>query len=186
MFNLILLKLRNKVRIKGRNNKIFLSDKNRIRYCEISLKGNNSTLSFDNGANLKGVFIEIDGDNCSVQIGKNTVIGESTYLSCRGNNTELTIGENCMFSRNVKVMTSDGHNITQNSVLINPNASIHIGDKTWLADNCVILKGTEIKSGAVVGIDSVVTKNVAENSIVAGNPAKMIKQNIAWSKELTL
>ena len=58
-----------------------------------------------------------NGENCSLTIGENCVIGEGTYLSCRGNNTQLTIGNYCMFSRNVKVMTSDGHDIKKNNTI---------------------------------------------------------------------
>lgn len=184
MIQSLLFKLRNKVRCKDYK-QIELSKGNRIRYCDISLQGKNNRLYLAPGANLKGVCIEIDGENCSLTIGSDCVIGEGTYLSCRGNNTQLTIGNLCMFSRNVKVMTSDGHDIKQKNTVINPNSSVHIGNHVWLADNSVILKNTAVGNGAIVGINAVVTKNVPENSIAAGNPAKIIKQDITWTEELT-
>ncbi|WP_372882181.1 hypothetical protein [Psychromonas sp.] len=184
MLNLLRLKLRNKVEFKGDNHKVLFSDRNRIRYCDISLRGNNNTLSFDNDVNLKGVTIEVDGNNCRVHIGKNTVIGEQTYLSCRGQDTKLTIGESCMFSRNVKIMTSDGHNIYHNKERINLDRSIFIGNKVWLADNCVVLKGNTIHDGAIIAINAVVTKDVPTGCIAAGNPASVVKTNIEWSEEL--
>lgn len=178
------LKLRNRLRFKGHNNTLTLNS-NRIRYCDISLRGNNNQLVFAEGTNLKGVTIEIEGNNCLVRIGKHCVIGEQTYLSCRGQETQLTIGDDCMFSRNVKVMTSDGHNIYQHGERINANASIHIGHHVWLADNCVILKGNNVHDNAIVGINAVVTKAVDANTIVAGNPAKVIKSNTSWGEELS-
>lgn len=52
---------------------------------------------------------------------------------------------------------------------------IIIGDDVWIGANVTILKGVTISSGAVIGAGSVVTKNVPENSIFVGNPAKFIK-----------
>ena len=52
---------------------------------------------------------------------------------------------------------------------------VKIGSNVWIGSNVTILPGVEIGDGAVVGAGSVVTKNVPEYSIVAGNPAKVIK-----------
>lgn len=53
---------------------------------------------------------------------------------------------------------------------------IHIGDNVWIAANVVILPGVSIGEGAVVGAGSVVTKDVAPFTLVAGNPAHVIKK----------
>jgi len=52
---------------------------------------------------------------------------------------------------------------------------VKIGSNVWIGSNVTILPSVEIGDGAVVGAGSVVTKNVPEYSIVAGNPAKVIK-----------
>lgn len=52
---------------------------------------------------------------------------------------------------------------------------VKIGNNVWIGSNVTILPGVEIGEGAVVGAGSVVTKNVPQYSIVAGNPAKIIK-----------
>ena len=52
---------------------------------------------------------------------------------------------------------------------------VKIGSNIWIGSNVTILPGIEIGDGAVVGAGSVVTKNVPKYSIVAGNPAKVIK-----------
>ncbi|MBJ6958659.1 acyltransferase, partial [Vibrio cholerae] len=77
--------------------------------------------------------------------------------SCRESDTTLIIGSECMFSRNVKLMTSDGHDILRDGKRINPAKSIYIGSHVWLADNVTILKGVSIGSGSIVGINSTVT-----------------------------
>ncbi|EPH6366701.1 acyltransferase [Vibrio cholerae] len=180
----LLAKLRNKIRIKE-NNHIDIRENTRVRYCDIHVNGKNNRLIIHQGANLKGVTIELDGENCLLEIGSDCVIGENCFISCRERDTELIIGNACMFSRNIKIMTSDGHDILQDGKRINPAKSIYIGSHVWLADNVTVLKGVTIGSGSVVGINSTVTKSIADNCIAAGNPSRTIKDNINWNTPLS-
>lgn len=184
MLNTMLLWLRNKVFCQG-NNRIVILGAVRVRQCNISLKGTGCSLTLSAGVNLKGVNIEIDGINCHVSIGCNSVFGENTYLSCRERDIELAIGEGCMFSRNIKIMTSDGHDIIKNSMRVNQAKSIKIGNRVWLADGVVVLKGVEIGNDSVIGIHSVVTKNIEKNTVAVGCPAREISKEIRWDKSLT-
>ncbi|MEZ8141250.1 hexapeptide transferase [Enterovibrio norvegicus FF-162] len=183
-FDNALFQIRNKVKIK-KNNTVVLGSGVRVRKCNISIKGSGNTLTFEDGANLKGVQLEIDGINCALTIGKNCVIGEGCYLSARESNTSLTIGNDCMFSRNVKVMTSDGHDILSSGARINPAKNINIGNHVWLADGVIVLKGSNIGDGSIIGINAVVTRDVPAHSIAAGNPAKTIKSDVHWDEKLT-
>ena len=180
----LLARIRNKIRI-GSGNTVEIGEKTRIRYCDIHVTGSGNKLVFKDGANLKGVCIELDGNDCTLIIGKDCVIGENCFISCRERGTQLTIGDNCMFSRNVKVMTSDGHNIIKHGQRINPAKNIHIGDHVWLADNVTVLKGSSIGSNSVVGINSTLTKTVGKNVVAAGSPAQVIRSNTCWQNELS-
>ncbi|ASK56529.1 hexapeptide transferase [Vibrio tarriae] len=180
----LIAKLRNKIRVKP-NNSIQIGKNTRIRYCDIYVNGENNRLIIHDGANLKGVSIELNGNNCLLEIGENCVIGENCFLSCREYDTTLIIGSECMFSRNVKLMTSDGHDILYKGERINPARDITIGDHVWLADNVTILKGVDIGSGSIIGINSTVTKSIDQYCIAAGNPAKKIKGNINWNTTLS-
>jgi maltose O-acetyltransferase len=53
-----------------------------------------------------------------------------------------------------------------------------IGDNVWIGERAIILKGVNIGDNAIVAAGSVVTKSIPNNSLVAGNPAKIIKQNL--------
>ena len=177
-------KARNQVKI-AKGNTVNFGKKNRIRKCTVAIHGTGNTLTFEDGANLKGVHIELDGTNCEMIIGKRCVIGEGCYFSAREKNTRLQIGDDCMFSRNVKLMTSDGHDILKAGERINPANNVTIGNRVWLADGAVVLKGCTVGDGAIVGLNSVVTRDVAARSIAAGNPAKVVKEDIDWHEELT-
>ena len=178
----IIQRVKNKIRIKGSNNKIILDDKNslKISNTHINIKGENNTLKIGKNVKINDSFLEIVGDNCSIVIGDNSIIGRDCYLSAKEDGTQLTIGNDCMLSRCAKLMTSDGHPIYQDENIINQAKNINLEDKVWIADNVTILKGVNIGSNSVVVIASVLTKSIPNNSIAAVNPAKIIKENIRW------
>lgn len=178
------LALRNRLEI-DKNNTIHINKGVRIRNCHISIKGIDNSIIFQSETNLKGVRIEVNGINCHVSVGENSVIGENTYLSCRERNTTLEIGKGCMLSRNIKIMTSDGHDIILKNTRINFAKNIKIEDHVWLADGVTVLKGVTIGSGCVIGIGSLVTKDIEENCIAAGWPATIKERGISWRKKLS-
>lgn len=184
MLQLIKLYARNKVRCQSGNTIIILGSA-RVRKCNITIRGSGNKLVLHPGANLKNCLIEIDGNDCELSIGRDCVIGEGCYFSCRERKTKLTIGDGCMFSRNAKIMTSDGHDILKNDHRINNARSIHIGNYVWLADDVVVLKGVSVGDNSAVGIRSLLTSSIPNNVIAVGAPAKIIKTDITWRESLT-
>lgn len=91
---------------------------------------------------------------------------------------EVEIGEGCAISENVVIRDSDNHKII--GAEKNETAPIKIGNRVWIGMNAVILKGVTIGDGAVVAAGAVVNHDVPANSLVAGVPAKVIKQDVSW------
>ena len=78
-------------------------------------------------------------------------------------------------------MDFDAHLITYADGTTNRvTAPITIGNSVWIGAGATILKGVTIGDNAIIGAGAVVTKDVKANTIVAGNPAKTIKENIHW------
>jgi len=64
---------------------------------------------------------------------------------------------------------------------INEHAPIKIGNKVWIGCRTTILKGTAIADGCIVGANSFVSKNFNQkNCMIAGNPARIVKENVKW------
>lgn len=177
----LLQKLRNKIKISGKNNKILVEGVIKISKTKIVIKGSGNTLHVENGVKINGSFLEILGNNCEIVIGKNCIIGDGSYLSAKEKDIKLSVGKGCMLSRNAKLMTSDGHPIYQDKKIINSAKDIILGDRVWIADDVTILKGVEVGANSVVGIGSVLTKSIPAGSIAVGNPAKVIKEGISWT-----
>lgn len=93
----------------------------------------------------------------------------------------ITIGDNCAIARNVLIMDFDAHLITYADGSNNRvTAPITIGKSVWIGAGATILKGVTIGDNAIIGAGSVVTKDVKANTIVAGNPARVIRENCQW------
>lgn len=175
----LIQRFRNKLRI-DKSSEISIGKNVKIVDCSITIKGNNNTIHMKDNARLRGAVIEIIGNDCLISIGKNSMIGDNCYLTNKENGIKLIIGDNCGLSRNIKIMTSDGHPIYRDDIRINNAKDVVVEDNVWIADNVTILKGVHIGSGSVVGINSTVVKDVPEKCIAVGNPAKIIKENIVW------
>jgi acetyltransferase-like isoleucine patch superfamily enzyme len=175
----LIQRLRNKIKIQ-KNNRILLGDDVGLSKCTIIIKGENNHLLIKDGSRLRNMTIEIVGNGCSIEIGEKCLIGHGCYLSAKEENIHLIIGDECMLSRNVTILTSDGHPIFHHHQRINYPQSITIGNHVWLADDVTVLKGSEVGSFSVVGIHSVVTKSIPEETIAVGIPARIVKTAIRW------
>ncbi len=113
-----------------------------------------------------------------LKIGENSSFGEFCDLRAAGGS--IIIGNNCLFAQNVKVVAAN--HLTNKNKLIRlnnwdeTNNQVEIGDDVWIGCSSIILPGVKIGDGAIIGAGSVVTKEVEPYTIVAGNPAKFIKE----------
>lgn len=89
---------------------------------------------------------------------------------------EVKIGDNCLFAPNVSLYTA-AHPIEIEGRLqnIGTGAPIEIGNGVWIGGSSIIIGGVTIGDNAVIGAGSIVTRDVPANTIVAGNPAKVIR-----------
>ena len=127
------------------------------------------------------------GYGSSVEIGNNTTSTNPVYVTV-AEGTKLVVGDDCMFATNNQIRTDDAHAIYDINTgrRINPSQDIVLGDHVWVGYGAVLFGGTTIGSGSVVGAFSVVNKAFSNNCIIAGTPAKVIKENVFWKRPLLL
>jgi acetyltransferase-like isoleucine patch superfamily enzyme len=112
-----------------------------------------------------------------IRIGDNVSIASFTLIDYSG---DVAIGNHCTISEGVKIY-SHTHQLTPEVLEIKKTKIIRtkldISDHVWIGANALILPSvTKIGKGAVIGAGAVVTRNVGEFEVVAGNPAKVISQ----------
>ena len=145
---------------------------------------------------LLGVKCIFETDEGEVSIGDRVYIGASTII-CRN---KITFGNDILVAWGVMFYDHDSHSVdykerqedikqvlkdfkqSKGNYLQNKNwevvksAPISIHDNVWIGMDALILKGVTIGEGAIVAARSVVTKDVPPFAVVAGNPAKVVKQ----------
>jgi len=147
----------------------------------ITISGNHNKIVLAEGVKLRKTTIIIRGNHCTISIGANSSFGEIRMVNV-GNNCDITIGKDCLFADNIELWASDTHPIYDNNQqVINPEESVVIKDNVWVGNHVTILKGVTIDSGSVVGMGTMVTKDIPAKVISVGNPNRTIKHDISWS-----
>ena len=104
-----------------------------------------------------------------VHIGKNVMIMNNCLMMARGG---ITIDDGAMIAANAQLI-SNNHDLYDRQILL--CKPVHICENVWIGAGATILPGVTVGKNAVVAAGAVVTKDVAPNTIVGGNPAKFIK-----------
>lgn len=117
-----------------------------------------------------------DGDIPTLTLGDHVAVGDRTEIHC---GKEITIGSGTLISWDCVIIDRDYHKLGDEGKTEN-KAPIVIGENVWIGCRCLIMKGVTIGDGAVVAAGSVVTKDVPAGALVAGTPARIIKENVVW------
>lgn len=128
---------------------------------------------------MKGTLVSSDSE-----------IGDYSYIGFNCMVTKAKIGRYASIANNVTIGPGEHgvDSISTNSLFFdNPREQMTekpctIGHDVWIADSCIIRRGVSIGTGAVVGANSFVNKDVEPYTVVAGNPAKVIKKRFSQEK----
>ncbi|HEY4290088.1 MAG TPA: acyltransferase [Puia sp.] len=123
-----------------------------------------------------------------VSIGEDCFIGENSRIWSAA---RIVIGNRVLISHNVNIHDNSSHSldskerhleylaIKNDNVLLDNlkigEAEIIIEDDAWIGFNCTILKGVTVGRGAIIGANSIITRDVEPYSVMVGNPSKIIK-----------
>jgi acetyltransferase-like isoleucine patch superfamily enzyme len=115
------------------------------------------------------------GPDDAIEIGAGTVI--NAYCNIRFRSGRVAIGRNVLFAQNVTLLANTHRYKDRAAPILAQGVEVGdvtIGDDVWLGVNAVVMPGVRIGSGAVIGANAVVTRDVGAYEVWAGNPAVKI------------
>jgi acetyltransferase-like isoleucine patch superfamily enzyme len=176
------------------------------RGVEVEFTGRDNKLVVHGDANLRSLSVFFNCSNGYAEIGPadgapsfsgNLRVGQDSQIvigsrvSATGRvgfsaveGTTIRVGHDVMFATDNQIRADDGHPIfdVRTGMRVNTATSIEIGDHVWLGWGAVVLAGSEIGQGSVVGIGSVVKGRFPNNCVIAGSPATVVRRDIAWER----
>ncbi len=146
------------------------------RPCSLYMN-DHSILTSDGFTMFEGADIYV-GSYAKLELGKQSYMNAST-IEC---GKYIRIGDKCAIASHVIIQDTDYHTTYDNNDQPKPMTQpIIINNHVWICEGVTILKGVTIGEGSIIAAKAVVTNNVPPHCLVAGNPAKIIKENVRWS-----
>lgn len=172
---------KSKIIFEGKNNILFCEEGVTLRESVLTMKGNHSVIYLGKSCFDYKLNVVVFND-CVFHMGRHNYINNklSVILS---EQRHCFIGDNGIFSQRIWIRNADAHLIysCKTGKRTNLSKSIYIGDHVWIGQDCLILKGTQIDSGCIIGGMSVVAgKHIFYNEVWAGNPVIKISDNVFW------
>lgn len=172
-----------RLRLNKRTLSLSVHQSSNVSMMKLNLK-KNCVISVDEHTQVEG-SISFDKENASISIGKRSFVNGSLIAA-----QKIEIGDDVLISWGVTVVDHNSHAISFSDRAEDVSnwrsgkkdwthvkiAPIKISNKAWIGFNSIILKGVTLGEGVIVGAGSVVTKDVPAWTIVAGNPARVIRE----------
>lgn len=169
-------------------NKLYVRNigKNSDLFCRLDIRNKNSIISIGNNCLINGRIVT-ETENSCIEIKNNVFVGGKTIIDCKD---KIIIEDNVLISYECIIADHDSHSLVsnkrkndltrfKNSTMrweeVN-SAKITIKKNAWIGARSIILKGVTIGEGSIVASGSVITKDVPDYTLVAGNPAIIKKK----------
>src|SRR5258708_420285 len=194
------------VRDDGRRNVILIAPRERDALRgSIIVKGDDNRIEIGPGCQATDLYIELCS-SCSMTVGHSCGLGNLFVYAARDNMIEIgdrtnfggtvrlllhepgeiRIGSDCLFASEIDVSISDMHSIVnaETGRRVNPAENVLIKDRVWIGARVMMLKGSHVQEGSIIGACSVVSGSIPGNSVAAGAPARVVRSGVTWYHEL--
>lgn len=175
--------------ITGSGNVIEIGTTRRPTKIVLSLHGHGNRVRIGAQSLLNNLRVEIGSkkwpaSEASLQVGELFSIASRGRFILPNSGNVVQIGHSCMFSNSITIRAGEYPHLLFDAATgeyLDVSEGIFIGDHVWVGEGAFISKGVTIPNECVVGTRSIVTKRFdVENAVIAGNPARVVKEGVQW------
>lgn len=172
------------IKLYGCRNEIVIGKGANLRGCRIFIHGVNNKLIIGDECDLQNTSIFMDNNDGRITIGDKTSIGRSMLVSFE--EYPVSIGRECMISYDVEIRNTDSHAIysIKTHERVNLGRPVVISDRVWIGCGSMVLKGSKVGMNSIIGAKSIVSGKIPDSCVAVGNPAKPIKNDVCWERDL--
>lgn len=170
--------------VRGNGNIIEIAEDCRLG-ANLTVVGDNSHIWIGPRCAINGFVALLSPSGSTLRVGADTTMVQvSIQLHEPG---QIIFGADCMVSSQTYVSLSDIHPIYDRVTgeRVNAAADVTIGDHVWLGLRSMIMKGATIGDGAVIAAGAILSGEAPANAIMAGTPARVVREGIVWCRELS-
>lgn len=152
---------------------------------EVAATGAGHLLAASGGApGFVNVHVTFRGEAGLVLLGAGVTSNRTNFLA-EGPEGAILVGDDAMFATGTTIRTSDSHAIIEigSRAQINPPEPVLIEPHVWLGQDAIVMKGVRVGAGSIVAGRAVVTRDVATRTLVAGVPARVLRENVTWTRQ---
>lgn len=166
---------------RGENNLLVMSEGAKLSNCHIDIIGSNNVVFFGGHCAIDKGLVRMIGNDGMFLFGAFSTAAD-VIIQCRSG--QIIIADDCMFSNRIIIDNSDHHPIfdRQTGARINPNGDIILNRNVWVCRDVKISKGAVIGHESIIGESSLVSGEIPPHSLAAGMPARVIRDNVTWSR----
>lgn len=169
--------------ITGSGNHVVLGSSS-VRESGFALFGNGNRVVIGSAGKYQSLSILCEDSGNEVLISERTeVAGVTELIAMEG--TRIVVGEGCLFSGRIRVRTGDSHSVIDlEGRRVNCSKDVIFGNRVWVGQDVTVLKGASVGHSCILGACAVVTRKFdAPNCVIAGNPAKVVREGVDWKVE---
>ena len=172
------------VEFTGSGNRLVVADTVRLSGLSVSFNCDDGLVEIAESTGVPAFSANIRvGQDATVRIGRNVSSTSRVGISAV-EGTTITVGDDVMFASENQLRGDDGHPIfdVHSGKRVNPARDITIGAHCWIGARAVLLGGTTLGPGSVVGMSALAKGRFPNNCVLAGIPAKVVRRDVAWER----
>jgi len=149
---------------------------------EIRFEGSGNIAICGNDIQWAQVTMRFISDEAVICLGHGSIYN-GTAIIVEGNGCGVEIGRECLFAPGTTIRSSDLHGMYDiaSGAWLNAPAPVYLEPHCWLGQDVLVLKGAHVGGGSVIAARSVVNSTLPRFSIIAGTPARAVRDGICWS-----